>query len=381
MTAKIQTQSQVQPESTTFRTKLDDSRLRVLLLVEVRDGEQERFLQAYERMRDQVSRVPGHLGDQLCQSIEDPSQWLITSEWESASPYLAWVNSPGHLDTVEPLSRCIDGRRSLRFRIVRETREAGASAATRRKGPARRSAPPGDGVVRAALTFTVKPGSEPAVAEILGGYASPNSRVNELTRLHRTSLYMHGNRVVRAVEVVGDLSDALRHVAAQPEIRAAEEALDPHLEQERDLSDPASARDFFRRAALPCIHHVTADPDRRRPVNPEDVLRRAFLYPVRPGCGAAVARLLAREDRAAAERRRTPLIGSTVFQRGDTVVRLVDVHPCAAGEADLLLGVGGRRAPAMLRRLADFGASRDASTDRLVAACAMDLLTDRSAQD
>ena len=39
------------------------------------------------------------------------------------------------------------------------------------------------------------------------------------------SLFMRGNRVVRAVEVTGDLGNAMRHVAAQPEVRAVEEAI------------------------------------------------------------------------------------------------------------------------------------------------------------
>jgi len=67
----------------------DGSRLRVVLLVDVYDGAQQQFLEAYELLCNQVASVPGHVSDQLCQSIENPSQWLITSEWESAPPFLA----------------------------------------------------------------------------------------------------------------------------------------------------------------------------------------------------------------------------------------------------------------------------------------------------
>jgi len=38
--------------------------------------------------------VPGHISDQLCHSLGNSSQWLITSEWESSEPFLAWVDSP-----------------------------------------------------------------------------------------------------------------------------------------------------------------------------------------------------------------------------------------------------------------------------------------------
>ena len=165
---------------------------------------------------------------------------------------------------VQPLHSCVRDTRSLRFSVLRET------AARRRRTPepakGRLQAAPriGDGVVRHALTFTVKPGSEEMVAKILADYTSPQARVDDTTRLRRTSLFMHGNRVVRAVEVEGDLVAALRHVARQPEVRAVEEAINPYLEQDRDLSDPESARVFFTRAALPAVHHVAAGGRRRR---------------------------------------------------------------------------------------------------------------------
>ena len=96
-------------------------RLRVVLMCDVMAGEQERFLRAYEMLRHQVAAVPGHVSDQLCQSIEDPSRWLITSEWESAQPFLSWVDSEEHREMVKPLLGCVRDTRSLRFSIMRET--------------------------------------------------------------------------------------------------------------------------------------------------------------------------------------------------------------------------------------------------------------------
>lgn len=66
------------------QSAFDGSRLRVVLLLDLYDGAQNQFLEVYERLRNEVSSVPGHISDELCQSIENPSQWLITSEWESA---------------------------------------------------------------------------------------------------------------------------------------------------------------------------------------------------------------------------------------------------------------------------------------------------------
>ncbi|HTU76033.1 MAG TPA: SchA/CurD-like domain-containing protein [Trebonia sp.] len=366
------------------------SRLRVLFLMDVLDDHQERFLEAYEQIRHQVADVPGHISDQLCQSLGNSSQWLITSEWENSEPFLAWVDSPAHRELVAPMSACLGSRSSLRYLITRETpdplagpREPAGRAASDGHPAAAASAPRTDplpapplasgGIVRHGLTFTVRPGSEPAVAEILASYSAPQARVDATTRLCRTSLFMRGNRVVRAVEVTGDLGNAMRHVAAQPEVRAVEEAINPYLEEPRDFSDSTSVRAFFARAALPAVRHVQA------PSWPAgEVTRRGFLYPARAGCAASAMRLLADLDQAAAWDPGHPLAGSTLFLRDDLLVRVVDLAGSGRGEsADPALGADAVE----LGLLLDPGQDRDLTASDgvrdFLASCAMDLITDR----
>jgi heme-degrading monooxygenase HmoA len=354
----------------------DGSPLRVVLLVDVYDGAQQQFLEAYEQLCNEVASVPGHVSDQLCQSIENPSQWLITSEWESAPPFLAWVNSEEHVRMVQPLHSCVRDTRSLRFHIVRETGGESAGRSLDRRLQA--SPRIGDGMIRHALTFTVKPGSEQTVARILADYTSPEARVDDTTRLCRTSLFMHGNRVVRAIEVRGDLLAALRHVARQPEVRAVEEAINPYLEQHRDLNDPESARVFFTRAALPAVHHVTSGQE-----CPE-AKRHALYYPARQGCGMRLARLLAEQDEAQADDPRSPVCGSTIFQRDDIVVRLIDVRGGLDADPVLTLGLPDSAQAAELTTLldgaavgADGPALKSGDLARFLTLARMDLVTDR----
>jgi heme-degrading monooxygenase HmoA len=366
------------------------SRLRVLFLMDVLDDHQERFLAAYERIRNQVADVHGHISDQLCQSLGNSAQWLITSEWQSSEHFLAWVDSPAHREMVAPMSACLGSKNSLRYLIVQETpgrladrTESSNGAASLGRPPAATDAPRTDpvpapplasgGIVRHALTFTVKPGSEPAVAEILANYSSPRAEVDATTELCRTSLFMRGNRVVRVVEVTGDLGNAMRHVAAQPEVRAVEEAINAYLEEPRDFSDPVSVRTFFARAALPAVHHVQAMswPTGR-------VTRRGFLYPVRPGRGAAATRLFHDLDGAAAADPAEPLAASTLFMRDDLLVRLVDLRGTGRDKlADPAMGAE----PGELSLLLAPGRDRDLTTgDGLrdfLASCALDLITDR----
>ncbi|RKE23204.1 SchA/CurD-like domain-containing protein [Streptomyces sp. TLI_171] len=361
-------------------------RLRVVLMLDVHEGAQDRFLDAYELLRYQVSAVPGHVSDQLCQSIDDPNRWLITSEWESAEPFLAWVDSPSHREMVKPMHGCVRDTRSLRYTVLRETHGAVATdtdAAPLRPGEHHPGVPgvprPGpDGVVRHALSFTVRPGAEGKAAELLSAYRSPQARVDDTTRLLRTSLFMRGNRVVRCVEVAGDLVAALRHVARQPEVRAVEEAINPYLEEDRDLDDPLSARDFFQRAALPAVHHHAALKTGR-------TQRHAYLYPVRPGCGAALAELLASEDEHAVADPGGPLVRATVYRHEDLVVRLVDLLADPAADPATALGVAGLRAAAVLGKLAEVPAEHPVpSADglrHLLAECAMTPVTDRTSAD
>ncbi|GAA0922173.1 SchA/CurD-like domain-containing protein [Streptomyces thermoalcalitolerans] len=370
---RVSDPSRQQTSKTVSQSVFDGSRLRVVLLVDVYDGAQQQFLEAYEQLCNQVASVPGHISDQLCQSIENPSQWLITSEWESAPPFLAWVNSEEHVRMVEPMHSCIRDTRSLRFHIVRETggeKAAAAAAAGRRLQAQPRI---GDGVIRHALTFTVKPGSERKVAEILANYKSPKAQVDDTTRLCRTSLFMHGNRVVRAIEVRGDLLAALRHVARQPEIREVEEAINPYLEQDRDLNDPESARVFFTRAALPAVHHVTVGQ------KDEQAERHALFYPARPGMGMKLAEQLSLHDERAADDPRSPVLRSTVFERDDVVVRLIDVRGgLKAVDPALALGLRDSAQVSELTTLLDEGATgKDADPERLLSLTRMELITDR----
>src|SRR3984957_14217502 len=112
------------------------SRLRVLFVMDVLDDHQDRFLEAYEQIRHQVAAVPGHISDQLCQSLGNSSQWLITSEWESSEPFLAWVDSADHREMMAPMSACLGDRDSQRYVIMRETPES----ADGQPGPAARAA-------------------------------------------------------------------------------------------------------------------------------------------------------------------------------------------------------------------------------------------------
>lgn len=181
---------------------------------------------------------------------------------------------------------------------------------------------------RYALSFTVKPGSEPEVARILSGYGRPAAGRGHggPPLLRRTSVFLAGNRVIRVVDVDGGLGDVIAHLGAQPMIRAVENELDPYLEEARDLSDGDGVRGFLHRCLLPVVHdrhtpgHLLPDGPDGHPGN-----RVGLVYPARAGRGGELARLLAgtRVLRPAAP---TTLARTTIFRRGDLVLRLAEVQ-------------------------------------------------------
>ena len=174
-----------------------------------------------------------------------------------------------------------------------------------------------------SLLFRVKPGSEARVAEILAGYDRPPTVIDDETRLLRTTVFMHGTVVVRAMDNEGSMQKVAAHVSRQPQIQAAEQALNPHLVEPRDLGDPASMAAFFRRAMMQCLV------DRRIPIQPGDaettITRHALLYPLRPGTGDAADGVFQAGGDPPPRAGGTRLHSTTVFRHEDTVVRLFEI--------------------------------------------------------
>ena len=102
----------------------------------------------------------------------------------------------------------------------------------------------------AAVTWTVRPGTESEVQKLFQNYGRPNHDIldadgNVVGALLSTVVLMHGNRVVRVIEFEGSLPDVMRHMAAQPEVQELEKQLDEYLEVRRDTSSPEKFREYF----------------------------------------------------------------------------------------------------------------------------------------
>lgn len=164
---------------------------------------------------------------------------------------------------------------------------------------------------RYALTFTVRPDSVSEVAGILSGYSSPPAGRPGAARplLDRTSVFMAGPVVVRVVDLACPPEQAIAHLMGQPQIRAVEERLRPHLTEDRDLSDDRSRRRFLATAVMRVVASANG--------HAGHLPRTAALYQALPGQGGEVARLLGSHATPAE-------CGTTVFRRRDLVVHLLE---------------------------------------------------------
>jgi heme-degrading monooxygenase HmoA len=95
---------------------------RVVFLIQLKGGREKEFLEAYQAIRAQVAReVKGHLVDQLGQAIDDPRNWLLTSEWQCIDNFLAWERDPTHHQLVKRMRDCWDEARSMKYVVLLET--------------------------------------------------------------------------------------------------------------------------------------------------------------------------------------------------------------------------------------------------------------------
>jgi hypothetical protein len=185
---------------------------------------------------------------------------------------------------------------------------------------------------RYAITFAIRPGSEAAVAAVLGDYARPPTEVDADTRLLRTTVFLRGTTVVRVVDVEGFIGTVMAHLARQPEVQEVERLLNPHLVEPRDLDDADAARAFFARSMMQVLTQRSAPGAASRVGS-----RHALVYPVLPGRGPEVDAIVqAGGDPPAAARAASPLLGTTVFRKDDLVVRMFEIDGSLEGASDQL---------------------------------------------
>jgi heme-degrading monooxygenase HmoA len=93
---------------------------RFVLDIGVVPGREEDLTRAYAALRARLEQgVPGLLEHELCQNVDDPGRWILTSEWESLEASTAWDRSEEHDRLVRPLRECFERAASTKY-LVRD---------------------------------------------------------------------------------------------------------------------------------------------------------------------------------------------------------------------------------------------------------------------
>lgn len=93
---------------------------RFVLEFQVSPGREEDVRRAYSALRARLEQgVPGLLGHQLCQNVDDPQRFIITSEWEDLEASTSWDRSAEHNELVRPLRQCFEQAGSTKY-VVRD---------------------------------------------------------------------------------------------------------------------------------------------------------------------------------------------------------------------------------------------------------------------
>jgi heme-degrading monooxygenase HmoA len=90
---------------------------RLVVSVRLKADVEEPFLEAYGSIHRRVcDGIPGHIAHQLCQSVDDPLRWIITSEWESVEAS-EWDRSEEHRRLISPLRQYFEEGSSAKYEV------------------------------------------------------------------------------------------------------------------------------------------------------------------------------------------------------------------------------------------------------------------------
>lgn len=95
------------------------SRVRVMIYAAAPQESPEAVAQAYHNISEELRGTPGLLRNELLSAINDPSSFVVLSEWDSEEAFFAWESGPDHRQATAPLRPYRDLRSRGSFGIYR----------------------------------------------------------------------------------------------------------------------------------------------------------------------------------------------------------------------------------------------------------------------
>jgi heme oxygenase (mycobilin-producing) len=82
---------------------------RMMVFATIKPGEEAAFEAAFKEVTSKVKGTPGHISDELLRDVtegqdpDEPTRYILLSEWESTEAFLAWEDAPIHMQTTTPM--------------------------------------------------------------------------------------------------------------------------------------------------------------------------------------------------------------------------------------------------------------------------------------
>jgi heme-degrading monooxygenase HmoA len=92
--------------------------LRATLSMKVKDGQGEAFERNWREIASQVSQTPGNLRQALLRDPDDPSSFVITTDWESREAFHNFERSPEQDVLTAPLRSLRESARMTVYELV-----------------------------------------------------------------------------------------------------------------------------------------------------------------------------------------------------------------------------------------------------------------------
>jgi heme-degrading monooxygenase HmoA len=88
--------------------------IRAMLYIKIRPGSEDEFEQVWRSIAEQVRREPGNVRQALLRDPDDPTSFVVASDWESRDAFTRFERSPEQDDLTAPLR---DLRESARMTV------------------------------------------------------------------------------------------------------------------------------------------------------------------------------------------------------------------------------------------------------------------------
>lgn len=77
--------------------------VRATLHIKVKAGREDEFRAAWEKIAEEVRKDPGNLRQTLLRDPDDPSGFVVTSDWKSREAFTRFERSPEQDELTAPL--------------------------------------------------------------------------------------------------------------------------------------------------------------------------------------------------------------------------------------------------------------------------------------